>query len=318
MKPTCSELVERLRASVMRNHTDALLLSGGLDSTILANVLRPAYSVAAGLGRDAPDLAFARQAGQRYSRRHIEEVFDEERMAEMVDVIVQTFKTFDPIEIRNSCVAFAGLERAKRDGHIKVMTGDGGDELFAGYNYLKRYYSDLDRLEHELARLWQVMHFSSKTLGEKIGVEIAMPFLDIEFAEFAKFIDVAEKVGEHNGQKFGKFILRLCFEPEIGALAWRAKMAQEQGAATDRFSSFVDRRIDDATYVNRTRMAASEGVRIRSKEHLNYYAIFRGYFPPPKQESGNCDKVCPECQACLSKGRFCRTCGAFPVNPISL
>lgn len=317
LKPTCGELVEKLEASVARNRADALLLSGGLDSTILASILRPEYSVAAGLGTGAPDLAFARQAGQKYSSTHVEEVFDEERMTEMVDAVVQAFKTFDPIEIRNSCVALTGLERAKHDGYSKVMTGDGGDELFAGYNYLSRYYNDFDELEQELERLWEVMHFSSKPLGDKIGVEIVTPFLDSEFAKFAKSIDAGEKVGEYGGHKYGKFILRRCFEPEIGALAWRPKMAQEQGAATDRFCNFIEKMIDDATFANKSRIAMSEGVRIRNKEHLNYYAIFRNYFPPPQEESGDCHKVCPECHACFSKGRFCRTCGAFPATPIS-
>lgn len=316
MKPACSELVARLKASVDRNRAGALLLSGGLDSTVLASILCPEYSVAAGLGPGAPDLAFARQAGQKYSKNHIEEVFDEERMAEMVDAVVQTFKTFDPIEIRNSCVALAGLERAKCDGYSMVMTGDGGDELFAGYNYLSRYYGDLKRLEQEMERLWEVMHFSSRTLGEKIGVEISTPFLDSAFAQFAKSIDAGEKIGDHGGQTYGKFILRRCFEPEIGPLAWRAKMAQEQGAATDRFHDFIEKMIDDTTYANKVQIAASEGVRIRSKEHLNYYAIFRGYFPPPKEDSTGCGSVCPECRACL-KGGFCRTCGAFPVTPVS-
>lgn len=318
MKPTCGELVQRLKESVEHNHAGALLLSGGLDSTILATVLRPSYSVAAGLGTDAPDLAFARKVGQKYSERHVEEVFDEERMGRMVDKIVQLFKTFDPIEIRNSCVALAGLEKAKRDSYTRVMTGDGGDELFAGYNYLSRYYGDLKKLEQELFRLWEVMHFSSKTMGQEIGVEVSTPFLDGKFVEFAKAIDVSEKVGEHNGEKFGKFILRRCFEPEIGTLAWRTKMAQEQGAATDRYSFFIDSMIDDAIYANKVETAKAEGVRIRSKEHLNYYAIFRGYFSPPKEESRNCEKVCPECHVCLPRGRFCRTCGAFPVVPVSL
>jgi asparagine synthase (glutamine-hydrolysing) len=175
----------------------------------------------------------------------------------------------------------------------------------------------LKKLEQELSRLWQVMHFSSRTLGQKIGVEVSTPFLDSRFAEFAKSIDASEKIGEHKGEKFGKFILRRCFEPEIGVLVWRPKLAQEQGAATDRFAGFVDSMIDDTTYANKVRTAATEGVRIRSKEHLNYYAIFRSYFLPPKEEAGNCGSICPECCACL-KRRFCRTCGAFPVSPVLL
>ena len=128
MEPTCKELLERLSASVERNRADALLLSGGLDSTILASILWPRYCVTAAFGAGAPDLAFARQVAQTYSKRHVEVVFGEEEMAGMVDVVVQTFRTFDPTEIRNSCVALAGLERAKSDGYAKVMTGDGGDD----------------------------------------------------------------------------------------------------------------------------------------------------------------------------------------------
>jgi asparagine synthase (glutamine-hydrolysing) len=315
----CGDLVEKLAASVQRSGSDALLLSGGLDSAVLASIMRPAYCVTAAFGSDAPDLAFARQVAGKYRSRHAEEVFGEEEMADMVETAIKIFKTFDPIEIRNSCVALAGLLRAKADGYTKVATGDGSDELFAGYNYLSGYYGDAQRLEQELQRLWGVMHFSSRTIGEHVGVQVVAPFLDNEFAGFAKGIPASEKVGEHGGKKWGKFILRRCFEGELGDLAWRPKMAQEQGAATDLFRKFIDQRIDDGTYANRVRTAQSEGVAIRSKEHLNYYAIFRSYFPPPGEEAGNCEFACPGCRARAGKdGRFCRTCGMFPMTPVSL
>ena len=316
---SCDDLAARLAASVRRSGADALLLSGGLDSAILAAVMRPAYCATAAFGKDAPDLAFARQVAGKYCARHAEEVFGEEEMADMVETVIKVFKTFDPIEIRNSCVALAGLQRAKADGFARVATGDGSDELFAGYNYLSRHHGDAQRLEQELQRLWGVMHFSSRTLGRHLGIEVVAPFLDDEFAEFAKSVPASEKVGEHGGQMWGKFILRRCFEGELGELAWRPKMAQEQGASTDLFCNFIEQRIDNGTYANRAKTAASEGVEIRSKEHLNYYAIFRSHFPPPKEESGNCEFVCQGCRACASKdGRFCRTCGAFPMTPVSL
>lgn len=319
MITSCSELTSRLAASAQRNGADALLLSGGLDSAILASVMRPAYCVTAALGKGALDLAFARQVASKYGARHMEEVFGEEKMAAMVETVIQVFKTFDPIEIRNSCVSLAGLLRAKADGFVRVATGDGGDELFAGYNYLARHHGDMQRLEQELQRLWSVMHFSSRALGRHLGIEVVAPFLDDEFAEFAKGIQASEKVGEHGGQKWGKYILRRCFEGELGELAWRPKVAQEQGASTDLFCNFIEQRIDDGTYANRVKVALSEGVAIRSKEHLNYYAVFRSYFPPPKEESGKCEFVCPGCRACARKDvRFCRTCGAFPMTPVLL
>jgi asparagine synthase (glutamine-hydrolysing) len=312
----CKELAKLLAESIERNRTEALLLSGGLDSTVVASILHPKYSVAAGFGSDAPDLAYARQAAGRYSSKHVEVVFDHNMMAELVEQVIQVFKTFDPIEIRNSVVALAGIEQAKKDGHSAIMTGDGGDELFAGYNYLAKYYSDPQRLESELQRLWQVMHFSSKKLGERVGVKVLTPFLDEEFASFAKSVDIKDKVGDHDGKKWGKFILRKCFETTLGDLAWRPKLAQEQGAATDRYQKYVEDMIDDLTFANKAKIAKDQdGVTIRSEEHLNYYAIFRSYFPPPKEE--DCKARCPQCRGCMQpEGRFCRTCGAFPVTPL--
>ena len=324
----CEQLTKLLTESVKRNHAEALLLSGGLDSSILASILRPQYSIATGFGRAAPDLVYARQVAERYSKHHVELVFGQNRMAELVEQVIRIFRTFDPIEIRNSAVALAGLEWAKSDGYSNVMTGDGGDELFAGYNYFSRYHSDMQRFDSELQRLWQIMHFSSIKLGEYIGIEVKTPFLDEKFASFAKLISVNEKVGEYDGKKWGKFILRRCFEPTLGSLVWRPKLAQEQGAATDHYEQHIEEMIDDLTFANKKRIAQEqEGVRIRSKEHLHYYAIFRSYFPPPKEEEEeegevdhhSCRSRCSDCLGCIAPdARFCRKCGAFPVVPLLL
>jgi asparagine synthase (glutamine-hydrolysing) len=320
----CEQLTKLLTDSVERNHADALLLSGGLDSSILASILRPQYSLAVGFGGAAPDLLYARQVAERYCKHHVEIVFGQNKMAELVEQVIQIFETFDPIEIRNSSVALAGIEWAKSDGYSGVMTGDGSDELFAGYNYFTRYYSDMQRFDLELQRLWQIMHFSSRKLGEHVGIEVKTPFLDEKFVSFAKLISVNNKVGEHDGKKWGKFILRKCFEPALGSLVWRPKLAQEQGAATDRYQQYIEEMIDNLTFANKKRITQEqENVRIRSKEHLYYYDIFRSYFPPPKEEEGGDDHTCrlrcSDCRGCIARdARFCRKCGAFPVTPLSL
>ncbi len=319
----CERLIKLLTESIERNHANALLLSGGLDSSILASILRPEYSLSVGFGKAASDLAFARQVAEIYCKHHVEIVLGPNKMAELVEQVIQIFKTFDPIEIRNSAVALAGIEWAKSDGYSTIMTGDGSDELFAGYNYLSRFYSDMQSLDLELKRLWKIMHFSSKRLGEYTSIEVKTPFLDEMFASFAKKINVNEKVGIHDGKNWGKFILRRCFEPALGPLVWRSKLAQEQGAATDRYEHFIEEMIDDLTFANKKRIAEEqESVRLRSKEHLHYYAIFRSYFPPPKEEAkedNSCISRCSDCCGYIAPDtRFCRKCGAFPVVPLSL
>jgi asparagine synthase (glutamine-hydrolysing) len=313
----CQELLSKLEESVTRNRCDALLLSGGLDSSILAGILRPRYAVTCSLGEDSPDKAFANEIAEKFCDSHVKVIISFEKMLDLVEQVVRIFRTFDPIEIRNSTVALAGIEQAKSDGYSEIMTGDGCDELFAGYNYLSRYYSDLPRLGSEVRRLWKVMHFSAQKIGDRLGVRVKTPYLDPEFMGYAKSLPVDAKVGEHEGKKWGKFILRTCYDPMLGSrIAWRSKLAQEQGAGTDRFESYISERIDDLTFSNKSAIAKSEGVSLRSKEHLHYYALFRSYFAAPKDE--RCALRCPSCKACMNvDGRFCRTCGAFPVTPIS-
>jgi asparagine synthase (glutamine-hydrolysing) len=314
----CQELLSKLEESVTRNRCDALLLSGGLDSSILAGILRPRYAVTCSFAEGSPDTPFANEIAEKFCDRHVKVIITFEKMLDLVEQVVRTFRTFDPIEIRNSAVAFAGIAQAKSDGCVDIMTGDGCDELFAGYNYLSRYYSDLPKLDSEVRRLWKVMHFSAQKIGDRLGVRVRTPYLDPEFMEYAKSLPVDVKVGEHDGRKWGKFILRTCYEPVLGSrIAWRTKLAQEQGAGTDRFESYVSERIDDLTFSNKSAVAKSEGVTLRSKEHLHYYAVFRSNFAAPKEEK--CSLRCSSCKACIDvDGRFCRTCGAFPVTPISL
>ena len=83
-----------------------------------------------------PDFVYARKVAERYSKHHVEIVFGQNKMAELVERVIQIFKTFDPIEIRNSAVALAGIEWAKSDGYPSIMTGDGSDGAVRGLQLL--------------------------------------------------------------------------------------------------------------------------------------------------------------------------------------
>jgi asparagine synthetase B (glutamine-hydrolysing) len=76
--------------------------------------------------------------------------------------LFKTFKTFDPLEIRNSAVLYFGIKTSKDQGFRSIARGMGADELFAGYNYLHRYFSNLRKLQLILEDLWAIMRFSPK------------------------------------------------------------------------------------------------------------------------------------------------------------
>jgi asparagine synthase (glutamine-hydrolysing) len=313
----CKELKNLLISSLRRNYADALLLSGGLDSSILAFAGKPKVSFTVSVGDNAPDLVYAIRVAARHEIEHIVVKLTYEALLQIIEELVRILKTFSTLEIRNSSVLLAGIKAARNEGYKNLMTGDGGDELFAGYNYLSRFYGDMDALDKELHKLWESMHFSSKYLGKATGIGIRTPLLDSEFVNYAKSVRTADKIGKYKGLTWSKFILRKCYESDLGKdIVWRPKLAQEQGAGTSIIASVIAGKFDDNTFASGQSKALAESVKIRDKEHLYYYSLYRKYFPAPRDEACNGHLHCTECRGCFTtRGQYCNICGSFPVKP---
>ena len=304
-------LRENLKEIVQKYSDSSLLLSGGLDSSILACLMKPKFSIVTSLGTDSMDIEYARRIARKYSENHIECVVHFDDIIMTVPHIVKTFKTFDPLEIRNSAVIYLGLKTSRDQGFMSVVTGDGADELFAGYNYMQRYFSNLERLQSILEDLWTIMKFSSRKMGESLGVVVNTPYLEKQFYSLATSIGIDEKVGEHENKKWGKFILRKTFEDEMGSTVWRNKMALEQGSGFEKISVKFHDLIDDEEFNNESKRVLIDGVKLKNKEHLYYYRIYESFFGSPVKEP--CEtKRCSFCSSCLTYPKYCYTCGAFP------
>jgi len=308
---TQSLLRAKLREVTSKYLDSSLLLSGGLDSSILCYLMKPRLSIVTSLGYNSEDLKYANDIAKKHSDNHIQCIVDFDDIIKVVPSIIKTFKTFDPLEIRNSAVLFFGIKEAKNSGYDRIVTGDGADELFAGYNYLQRYFGDLKELQMILNNLWKIMRFSSIRIGKELGVKVNTPYLEKPIYDFATLMDIAEKVGSHRNKKWGKFILRKAFANELGSKVWRNKMALERGSGFDQISSEFQTLIDDEEFDKESRLVTHEKVKVRDKEHLYYYRIYRSTFGSPINEVSNSHR-CSFCSAPLESPRYCYVCGAFP------
>lgn len=305
-------LLRKKLSQVTSKYCDnSLLLSGGLDSSVLCYLLRPSLSIVTSLGSDSQDLKFAKDVAKKYSDNHIERIVDFDDIIKIVPKIIKTFKTFDPLEIRNSSVIFFGLNEAKQSGYCSIVTGDGADELFAGYNYLQRYFGDLTKLQSVLVDLWKIMRFSSIKIGNELGMKVNTPYLEKPIYDLATSMEITEKVGNHDGKKWGKFVLRKAFEKELDSIAWRSKMALEQGSGFEKISNKFGELIEDEEFGKESKTLTDEKVKVRDKEQLYYYKIYKSIFGSPINEVGNSPR-CSFCSAPLTYLRYCYTCGAFP------
>jgi asparagine synthase (glutamine-hydrolysing) len=311
------EVVQALEASVKRNLADGLLLSGGLDTSILACLTakwqKPYCITAAFKGGPNPDIEYALKIAALFHLEHEIHYFGEDELEEGIFNSIKVLKSFDPMEIRNSAAAYIALRGARDKGLKTAMTGDGGDELFAGYSF---YFNlNKEELDAALAKMWANMRFSSIELARSLGIEAKLPILDSEFKAFAMGLECRAKVKKEKGVIYGKWILRKAFEkaltPEI---VWRVKAPLEVGTGTTVLPALFDSKIPDFTYnLKKDRIQKDDGVKITSKEQLHYYEIYRNLIGIPGVGSGE-GRKCPGCGAKVGeKSDYCPTCGAYPI-----
>lgn len=307
-------LVEK---AVEKNLTEGILLSGGLDTSILASVAakhsRLKAFTCAFQGAPAPDVEHAIIMAKRLNLPHYLHFFTEDELYNAARFVIKTLRLFDPMEVRNSATIYIGLNFAKNNGVKSVMTGDALDELMAGYPWLFKWNEK--ELELELQKIWETMLFSSVPIGKAIGVDVRTPYLDSEFKEYAMKLSVKYKVREEKGLKWGKWIMRKAFEDVLPAeIAWRRKDPIEVGSGTTTLPNFFNMKISNSEFEEKKRKYFEiDKVTLRDKEQLFYYEIYREEIGAPRSKDLK-GKICPQCNSNVpERSNFCRTCGAFPV-----
>jgi asparagine synthase (glutamine-hydrolysing) len=294
--------------------SNTIALSGGLDSTIIAYFLkkRKPNSVAI-IAKDfvANDLTYCQRVSKEFNIPLIINQVDTSEILSAVEETIKILKNFNDIEIRNNIVMYMAIKWAKEQGSSGIITGDGADELFAGYSFLIN--KSEEELEKEIQRICSVMHFPTQKIGKAFGIIVESPFLDEKIIEFSKTINSDLKVRNEGKKRHGKWILRKTFEKNIPAqIVWREKSPMQDGSGTVGLSDLFDSVINDKTFLEKKKTVENrDGVIIRTKESMHYYEIYRNLFGvPSKNDSG---RSCPYCNFNIENSKFCRMCGAFPV-----
>lgn len=294
---------------------DAVVLSGGLDSSITAYLLRHCDPIGITvIYSESPgkDEYYSTKISNHLSIRHVILKVNTRVALEKIPTIIRILRSFSPMEIPNDIPVLIALEYAKKLNCKKVATGDGGDELFCGYSYMtKMSESELEEYVRKLPLFW---YFPSFIIARELKLEPISIFLKEPIIKLALNIPVKYKIVREGGRIITKYILRLAFQDVLPSeIVWRLKEPLEFGSGFTNIRKIIESLISDEEFRNEVeRIRENDGVIIQSKEQLYYYKIYRMFYKPPRDyaETG---LTCPYCGADLNphNPKYCYVCGAY-------
>ena len=297
------ELREALEASVRRQMMSdvpyGVLLSGGLDSSIISAVAQKyagnrvetggkeaawwprLHSFAVGL-RGAPDLLKARLVAERIGTVHHEINYTIQEGLDALSDVVYFTETYDVTTIRASTPMYLLARVIKSMGIKMVLSGEGADEVFGGYLYFHKAPSARAFHEETVRKLSKLYLYDCLRANKSLaawGVEGRVPFLDTEFLDVAMRINPAAKMCP--GSVMEKKILREAFSSLLPQeVAWRQKEQFSDGVGY----SWIDtlKQITASSVSDEELTHAAERFPInppRNKEEYFYRSLFAAHFP---------------------------------------
>ena len=300
---TCNRIKESLEAAVRRQLMSdvpyGVLLSGGLDSSVISAVAKKyasrriesngkqeawwpqLHSFAIGL-KGAPDLAKAREVADFIGTVHHEINYTIQEGLDALRDVIYFIETYDVTTVRASTPMYLLARVIKSMGIKMVLSGEGADEVFGGYLYFHKAPDAKSFHEETVRKLSKLYLYDCLRANKSLsawGVEGRVPFLDKEFLDVAMRIDPKEKMCP--GKTIEKKVVREAFAdilPE--SVAWRQKEQFSDGVGY----SWIDTlKAITAEAVSDEEMAhAAERFPInppRNKEEYYYRSIFAEHFP---------------------------------------
>ena len=292
-------LEEAVHRQLMSDVPYGVLLSGGLDSSVISAIAKKyaakrietdgasdawwpqLHSFAIGL-KGAPDLIKAREVAEYIGTVHHEINYTIQEGLDALRDVIYFIETYDVTTVRASTPMYLLGRVIKSMGIKMVLSGEGADEIFGGYLYLHKAPDARafhDETVRKLSKLYLYDCLRANKSLSAWGVEGRVPFLDKEFLDVAMRLNPKAKMAP--GKVIEKKIVREAFADMLPeSVAWRQKEQFSDGVGY----SWIDTlKAITATAISDEQMAkAADRFPVntpQNKEEYYYRSIFEEHFP---------------------------------------
>lgn len=306
-----------LNDSIKKNIPDAVLLSGGVDSSSVAYLSvnhNPGLSSITVISENkfSSDKKYAMLAAKNLNiNNHSEAILKDEETPELIRNAVLSMGIFNIYWISASVVLLKGLAFAKSRGFNKIATGEGADDLFGSFPVMIDWIYGDKELKKFIRNRIKDIDIMTKKLSEYLNINIITPFFDEKLIDFALKIPIDLKIKRdcENNKVISKFILREAFREYLPeTITNRPQTMAFTGASTldlltEKYKDFVD--IEE----------------YRKKYNINFKTSFECFLFDILNKAGGYNPVAEgnRCLYCKSKLRsaesvHCPVCGTLQYN----
>ncbi len=227
----------------LANHKIGVLFSGGIDSTLIAYILKhkgfPFYCYTAAASENAQDLQWAKKVAKELDFPLKYKIIKQDQVPTYLKKIALLLQDSNVVKVGVALTFFPACELAQRDEVKYVFSGLGADELFGGYYRQKMSPQvNLDCLS-DIRAMYEKNTTRDDLIAMANQLELRVPFLDHKLTEYALRIPAKFKINEEET----KIVLRevakkLGIPPEI---AHRPKKAAQYGSKFDKHILYLAR-----------------------------------------------------------------------------
>ena len=292
-------LCEAVKRQLMSDVPYGVLLSGGLDSSLISAVAAKyaqnrveddsqstawwprLHSFAVGL-KGAPDLAKAKDMADFLGTVHHEVNYTVQEGLDAIRDVIYYIETYDVTTVRASTPMYLLARVIKSMGIKMVLSGEGSDEIFGGYLYFHKAPSAKAFHEETVRKIGKLYQYDCLRANKALaawGVEGRVPFLDKEFLDVAMRLNPEAKMCP--GTVIEKKILREAFSDMLlPSVAWRQKEQFSDGVGYSWIDSL--KAVAESSVTDEQMAHAAERFPINppmNKEEYCYRSIFEEHFP---------------------------------------